>query len=303
MRKYINCVFVGIVSFLWASVYWLGDSNMWQVEKLVSLDLARPWVYRQLVSFLARAYMSVGIKADWALVLIVTLSGIGFYLALRELWFTLYRYDETEEIIPVMAVFVGTLLFGYNRLPYDLTTAFLFTLAFLYIFRADKVKYLVVFTLACLNRETAFLLILFYAVLSLIFFIGYKQLSYRYTLTMLLLQVYIYTLITYCLHLAFQYNAGSTLWVEPWQNLMRFANNLLLTLLHLSVTGVILWMVFRDWKYKSTYLKLAFWVIAPVMVLMYIVCGQNYEVRVFWEIYPVVGLLMIPKANLNLRKR
>lgn len=292
MKFYLNSLFVGLVSFLYGSVYWLGSSNLWQVQKIISLDLNRPWVYRQLVPFLTRILALTGMRIDWALVLIVTLSGVGFYLALRKLWFTLSRYDERDEIYPVLIVFAGLLLLGYNRLPYDLTTALLFTLAYLFIYTENKLGYLIVFTLACLNRETAFLLILFYVVISLV------RLQLMRDWWMTACQIYIYGLVTYCLRLVFQYNGGSTLWVEPWQNLVRFVNNPLLTLVHLSITGVILWLVFRDWKYKHVYLKLAFWIIAPILVVMYVVCGQNYEVRVFWEVIPVVGLLTIPKAKL-----
>lgn len=219
------------------------------------------------------------------------------------MWFTLNRYNERDEIYPVLIVFAGLVLFQFCHTIYDLATAFLFTLAFLYVFRANKVKYLIVFILACFNRETALLLILFYVVLWFIFKLTYGKRDTKYSVGMILIQVYIYGLITYCLRLFFQYNIGLPLWVQPWQNLMRFVHNPLLTLVHISVTVLILWMVFRDWKYKSDYLKLAFLVITPVLVVMYLVFGQAYEVRVFWEIYPVVGLLMIPKANLNLRKQ
>ena len=285
MKLYINSLFVGLVSFVWASIYWLGDANMWQVEKLTSLDLPKPWVYRQLVPELARLLSLTGLRIDYALALVVTLSGVAFYLSLRKLYFYYYPESSKGEIYVVGSVFVGMLVFGYNRLPYDLTTAFLMMLGLYYILTVQNWKYLIVFVFACLNRETSFLLILVYVVV-----LYYRKYGSYWWVTAC--QIYIYGLITYCLRLIFQYNPGSSLWVEPWQNLVRYANHPLQTIIYAMVLAVVLLRVFRNWNSKFYSLRLAFVVIAPILFVMFMVCGQAFEVRVFWEVYPLVVLLI-----------
>lgn len=288
MKLFINSLFVGLVSFVWASVYWLGVGNLWQVEKLTSLDLAKPWIYRQFVPELARLLSLTGLRIDYALVVVVTLSGVLFYLYLRKLYFHFYPESMKGEIYVIGSVFVGMLIFGYNRLPYDLMTAFLMTLGLYYIITLQNWKYLVVFALACLNRETAFLLLLVYGV----FWLYYHKYIPKLSWWMTACQIYIYGLITYCLRLVFQYNPGSTLWIEPWLNLVRYYNHPAQTVLYLGVMGIILWLVFRKWNTKSFALRLAFVTITPLLFVMFIVCGQPYEIRVFWECWGLVVTLI-----------
>jgi hypothetical protein len=282
LRKYLSAAAVGAVVFVWSSIYWLGPANLWQVEKLVSLDLPKPWVYRQLTPMLARLLSLTGLRIDLALVLIVTISGIGFYLALREL-IHLY-YGQASEIIIVASVFAGLLMFGYDRLPYDLTTAFLFSLALVYIAKGQTENYMMLFPLVCLNRETAFLLILLYAV--------YKP----HNVTEISYQVGVYALVMIVLRAIFADNGGVGYWIEPMRNIQRFINHPIQTLIHLTVMSAILFMVFKGWKEKPYFLRLAFMIFAPVLTGMYLIFGQAFEVRTLWEVYPVTVALCYPKV-------
>jgi len=279
---------VSISTFAYAAIYWLGDRNLWQAELLTSMNLHKPWVYRQLAPILARALASLGIRIDLALVLVVTIAGAGFYLSLRSLAFLFYKQDDTVEILLIVLVLCGMIMFGYGRLPYDLFVACLFTLAFRSIFLCRDNELLIIFSLACLNRETSFLLIIFMGVLAL-------KGGTRYLLTFQM--VLIFVLVQLVLRTVFYDNGGLVGWIEPMQNLLRFANHPERTLLHAVITLVLLWTACRDWRLKPYYFKLAFVSMAPALTLLYIIFGQAFEVRVFWECYPILALLMLPTLH------
>jgi len=292
-KKLLGIVIIGISTFEYAAIYWLGDQNLWQVELLTSPHLNKPWVYRQLVPILARGVASLlGIRIDLALVLVVTVSGIGFYFALRRLaalcCYRKRKLDDTAELLIILLVVLGLVLFNYGRLPYDLMTAWLFTLAFRYIALGKDDQLTIVFALACLNRETAFLLLLFMGMITI-----FSRERFVFTLKLSLL----FILIQAALHMVFRGNDGLEIWMQPELNLWRFIHQPARTLLHVAATVILLWIAAKDWDTKPGFLKLALNYIAPPLVLMYLIFGQAFETRVFWEVYPILALLMLPTLH------
>jgi hypothetical protein len=282
---------IGISTFQYAAIYWLGDANLWQVELMASLKLNKPWIYRQLVPMLARSIASLGIRIDLALVLVVTAAGVGFYLALRSLAFLFYKQDDKAEILIILLALLGMIIFGYERLPYDLMTASLFTLAFLYIARGDSIRLLIIFTLACLNRETSFLMITFLGMMA------FARVEARNRWGLMFFMTLIYIVVQLTLRIVFRENDGLSNWIEPALNLLRFKNHPVRTLAHASSTLVLLWLACKDWKQKPYFLRLALIAIGPPLVLLYLIFGQAFEVRVFWETFPILALLMLPTLH------
>jgi hypothetical protein len=284
----INVFLVFIVSLAYASVYLSKNYvGVWDSDLILSVDLNRPWVYRQLVPLLARLISALGVAPDLSIALIVTLSGVGLYVSLRRLALILYGNSDTLEVIVVVSVFLGMLLFGYKRLHYDLMTAFLFTLAPSLLLELKYDKYALLFPLICLNRETSFLLVLFWFVIIL------EKISFE-KIWLFLYQVFVWLGIRLILNTVFSNNGGADAWIEPLKNVGRFINNPLTTILHFFITAVLLYLVIKDWKYKPRFFKIAFMVFAPLLTSMYFVMGQAFEVRVFWEIYPVIVILSYP---------
>jgi hypothetical protein len=241
------------------------------------------------VPVLARALASLGIRIDLALVLVVITAGVGFYLALRSLAFLFYKQDDQAEIMIILLVLIGMLIFYDERLPYDLMTACLFTLVLQALARSDHRRLLIVFTLACLNRETAFLLIIFHAAV-LFLRQDVRQNGFR----VLTIQTFIFCFVQLYLHLVFSENPGSVAWIEPKQNLLQFMDHPHLTILHGSITSLCLLLIYKDWTQKPYFLRLALISMGPPLVLMYLAFGQAFEIRIFWEIYPILGLLLLP---------
>ena len=282
MKLYLNSLIVAVVSFFWSYIYYAGG--------LYPEDYTRPFVYRQLVPLLARGIEFLGVPAGVALVVVMTLSGVGFYLALRKLAQEFYHLSNKQELYLVAGVLGSMLVMGAYRKPYDLMTALLFTLAFRYMWRGRSREYFLVFVLSCVNRETTFLLILLYVVFSWLMSVPFWQ-----VFKMTVCQVMIFVLITYVLRIALAEAPGSGLWIEPAENIIRFTDQPYRFLLHLGGAFLVLWWVFREEPKKPTFWLVSFVVISPVLTLMYLVCGQAFELRAFWEISPLVIVLSIPK--------
>lgn len=275
---------VAIVSFLWSYIYYSG--GLWEE------DYTRPFVYRQLVPLLARGIEFLGVPGNIALIVVMTISGVGFYVALHKLASEFYYMDNRQEILLLVYLLASMLILGIFRKHYDLMTACLFA-SYLYCFWTDKKpEQLLIFALSCLNRETAFLLVLFYGV----YLFPMLQHKLRYEIVwMFISQVYLYVLITFALRFIFASTSGSDMWIEPIKNILKFVNQPYRSLLHLLGTLGVLWWMSRDWKQKPKYLRSAFSLLAPTLLVMYVVLGQAFEIRVFWELSPLVIILSLPK--------
>lgn len=104
-------------------------------------------------------------------------------------------------------------------------------------------------------------------------------------------QLGVYAIIMLLLHIRFAANPGMDAWLEPGKNIVRFISDPLRTLLHLAGAGGILYLVTRDWQSKPMLMRVAFLVLAPALTVVYLVAGQSFEVRVLWEMYPIVVVL------------
>lgn len=285
MKLYLNSLIVAVISFLWSYIYY--------ADGLWAEDYTRPFVYRQLVPLLARGIEFLGVPGNIALIVVMTLSGVGFYLALRKLAQEFYDLSNRQDIYLLVGTLASVLVLGIFRKPYDLMTVCLVSLFLYYFWTDQKVKHLITFALACLNRETAILLVLFYVV-YLFSLLKYKSVR-REIIGMSLLQGAIYLLITLGIRYMFAATEGSSAWIEPTENILKFSNQPYRTLLHLSVTIFLMWWMSRGWEHKPYYLRYAFSLFAPLLLIMYVVFGQAFEIRVFWEISPLVIILSLPK--------
>jgi hypothetical protein len=282
-RTHSNTIMVAIVSFLWSSLYYLNQPYL--------LGDIKPFVYRALVPMLAMGLELVGVSSGVSLVLVMTFSGVGFYLALRKLALEFSALSDWQELGIMVGVIVSMLLLMRERTPYDLMTAFLFTLGFYYIYTAKVYKYLALFILACVNRETSFLLILILAITWFPLVHKARDIFESAWLRIFLGSLGIFAITTYAIRQYFADYPGLSLWINPIENLTQLTQHPYQVISGiLLVIGMGLWM-FR--KHQPAFLKMSFFILAPVLLVMWIVCGQWGELRVFWEVMPVIILLMV----------
>lgn len=288
MKLYLNSLIVAVVSFLWSYIYYAGG--------LYPEDYTRPFVFRQLVPLLARGIEFFGVPAGIALVVVMTVSGVGFYLALRKLAQEFYKLNNWQELYLVTGVLVSMLVMGAYRKPYDLMTAWLFTASVFYIYTVRIWKYLLIFVLSSINRETTFLLILLSGVFWFPSFRRVWDVLKSNWLRLVLVQIVLFIGVSFIVRYLLSDAPGSSLWIEPVENILKFADQPYRFLLHVYGAIALLWWVRRGWEQKPEYLRSAFSLFTPLLVVMYLVCGQAFELRVFWELAPLVIILSLPKS-------
>ncbi|MFP4368031.1 MAG: hypothetical protein ACLFR2_00470 [Candidatus Kapaibacterium sp.] len=190
-----------------------------------------------------------------------------------------------HHLIAVASILLLPVMFRYYIYPYDFPTLLLFTLALAMLARGRFKAYIIVFILASINKETAILL----PMLWMIYFRhSRKQDPKKYWISAGL-QLGIFLVIRSIIMLIYMNNPG----VPAEFNFFEF-NFPYLFSPH-SVPGVMSFimlviLLFYRWKEKPKFLREALFMGIPLLALA-IFWGVIDELRIFYEIYPVLVLL------------
>jgi hypothetical protein len=266
---------------------WYSNFGSDYLYKTANSLMDRPFVYRALLPLLSQvAEQITGIGAEHWLMTFVVLCAVGFYFALR---YSIRMFAPTKNFD--LLAFLGSelllLLIIMAPYPYDVSTALTFILCYILLAQERWLLYLALFPLATLNRETTCLLIALFAVW------GFLHLPvWNYVLAGMY-QVFIWLGIRWVTAMAFADHAGSEGYFRLWHNLDVFGRVWWLTLTQFVLLAVIVYLVFRAWRTKPLFLRIAFIVLFPLQVCLYLLFGEAFEIRVFVEVWPVLWLLMI----------
>jgi hypothetical protein len=215
------------------------------------------------------------------------LSLQGFIWSLRYLFNSLYPVPRIyADITCVAALAALPYCFKYYSHLYDFPTLFLGTLAMGLMYNKQWGQYLTVFVLACLNKETAILLVLLYAVY-------YRQhLHIAPYKIRLVSQVIIFLCIKTVLTVIFIHNPGSIIEMHLFDhNLRLFKLYPPVTIgIWLAIGATLAFLVFYRWSEKPRFLRDAMWMCIP-LGLGILLFGFADELRVYYEVYPVIFLL------------
>jgi hypothetical protein len=192
-----------------------------------------------------------------------------------------------ERAVQLFAPIFGMLLipsFSWQFLyVYDIPVLFLSTACY-YCMAERKIRaYLVFFTLACLNKESAIIILIFFTLWF------YHRLPARHFVTLWAAQCLVYAIIKVGLTFTYYYNAGWFLENNIAQVLGRdlFSRSGYTRILTISIICFLL--TFR-WPEKPLFLKYVF-VLLPCMYVAYVLFGYPGEYRVFFDILPLMALL------------
>lgn len=247
----------------------------------------KPYVYRQLSLWSISLLDGIGFEYEFASMLFIAVSGAALVFALM---FMLITFDAPTlfelRALGLLALF--TIVFQRYLKPYDLPTAFFFTMAITLMARRQVAAYLFVFFLSSINRETTILLLPIFLVTF------WRRFNLEFYGLLATLQAVTFVTVQAVIRYIFRDAPGSSVWISPAQNIAAHLQVPLHAGLSLAVAGVILWLVLRNWKVKPIVLRTAFVVLAPALVLLYLVAGQAFEYRVFAEVYSVTALLVLP---------
>jgi len=219
------------------------------------------------------------------------LSLLGFVFALRCLLVACFRAPRVfADVVPLVALLgVRYLAIRYIHYVYDLPTLFLFTLGLALMVHGRWRLFLIVYAAGCLNKETTILLTLVFV----IHFLDKERMDRRLFSGLLLSQLAIFFSTELVLLLAFRDNPGSPI---EFHLLDRNFGMFLRFLANSSLSAEFTWfavavLTFYKWSSKPAFLRHGIWMLVPLLMLIPFL-GQLDELRVYYEVYPVVVLLL-----------
>lgn len=214
------------------------------------------------------------------------LSLLGFVFALRYLLTGVFRAPTVfTDLVPLLAA-LGLVLFFTHGYLYDFSTLLLFTLGLGLMVRANWRAYLPVFVLACLNKETAILLTLVFAV----HFYRNPRIDRARFARLLASQIAIYAAIRLLLTWIFRNNPGSLIEFHLHRHWAVYKRYPLLAIASTLLWILVAFLMFYKWREKPRFLLHGTLIIIPLFAL-HMLWGWPYEFRVFYEVYPIMVLL------------
>ncbi|MBU0679244.1 MAG: hypothetical protein KJ626_14170 [Verrucomicrobia bacterium] len=209
---------------------------------------------------------------------------LGYTYAIRYLAAAVLRANAGFfSWIALLSLFLLPPFFPFNYI-YDMPALFLTTLALALLARRKWVAYLLVYGLACMNKETTVLLT---AVFALYYFPRPLFKNVRYWM-LLVLQGLIFIGIQVLVLVLFRDNPGG----HTENYLLPHLRQLLraYSFSKAFTTVAVLLLVFNRWGEKPLVLRYASLMFIPLYVL-FVPYGYMGEIRVFYEVFPVVLLL------------
>jgi hypothetical protein len=174
------------------------------------------------------------------------------------------------------------ILFFWECKIYDLSSAMFTAFGLGLISRGKLDHYFAVFALASLNRETAFLLAIIFAVYC------FGKIGRKGWFLSVGFQAYLFLAIRLCVAVIVAGNAGSIAWIRPLENLHLFIDAPVMAIVHWLAFAWLVWFYFRRWDFMPRMIKISFAVMMPALIALYLVSGYAFEIRAFVEAFPVV---------------
>lgn len=213
-------------------------------------------------------------------------SIIGFALIFMKLILLFYTVeDKFLYLFSLIAVAGLPIFFKYYSYLYDFPQLFLFTIGLFLLAQQKWSFYLIVLAISTINKETSILL-------TFIYFIYYKNKLSKSVFTRLFVyQIFIYLLIKIVLTITFINNPGTFAEFQLFRNL-KMAPYSISQFVSFIIIGL---AIVYDWKSKPSFLRHSFSILIP-LILLSIVWGYFDEYRDYYEVYPVLLLLITHTA-------
>lgn len=209
----------------------------------------------------------------------------GYAYFLFKLGAQLFVHDQAIRwLAPVMGLLAASTFTRPTQYQYDIALLFLSAGCYFYMATRRFGLYLIYFTLACLNKETALFILVFFTVWF------YNRIPARMFVPLWAAQCLIYMLIKVVLAFVYLQNPGSYLEDGLFRvlNSEVFGRSNLYRILYICL--MIFLLTFK-WQEKPLFLRYGLWLI-PIIYLAFIVYGWPGEYRVFMDIMPLMALLV-----------
>jgi hypothetical protein len=254
---------------------------------MVDLTWDKPFIFRILMMVLARSiYLLFGLTAPASVASVIIISSVFMFFSLLY-FFEIYL---TDPILPAfVCVMLAALLTSYYRKIYDFSTIGFFCIALSLLARNKIHAYHLLFPLATFNRETTFLLMIFF----MVYFLG--RLPNKYYLYSMAYQGCCYVLIKIFLSIVFIHNGGKQFAFEPMKLIKQYSENPVPTIILLILLIGVVYLLCRQWDKKPAFLQTALLAMFPLQILLHLLMGYAFEIRVLAESLPIVFLICAPK--------
>ena len=216
------------------------------------------------------------------------LSLLGFVFAFRKLFDQIYSSPLWfKNIISIILLLAIPAMFQpqYSNYIYDFPTLFLFTLGLLLLKQRNWKFFLILFFIACLNKETIILLTLIFA----IHFYKDAEVSRKLYYQLLGAQLILFAAIKILLYILFVNNPGGFVEFHLIDRNYLLFNGYSLTTF--TILLIIILSIFSSWSEKPKFLRDALWIAIPLLILT-LFLGFFDELRDYYEVFPVVVLLI-----------
>jgi hypothetical protein len=256
------------------------------LQPMIDGSAARPYVYRVLAPILIDSFAKgLNISSEASCIMILYFSFIGFSLSFWYLATTFLQKRSAKTVTLFAPLSLIPLLVVQHHI-YDLPTLFFFTLALALLAREKFMAFLAVFFLTCLSKETSLLLILFFG-------LHFRKIPIRKFLYLLDAQILIYAAVRFSLMWQFRNNPGSIVEFHFFDQLAGYqAQPFTAIILAMFVAFVLAISIYKI-KEKPTFLRNAAITIGMPIAGLYIFFGMPFELRVFFEVAPVLYLLAV----------
>jgi hypothetical protein len=245
-------------------------SFSWGTPVLNSHYYEKPFVFRALVPTFATMFPNVDLAAS----VIILGFCVGLGLVMVEIVDAKWRVNSWNEFAISVSFLTSILVMEVYKEIYDIPSAFFFSLLLLLWIKEKYALSIPVFVLACINKETAVLII------PVLFIIGrsWKHLT---------IQVFTFILVKVMISWSLSDYPGQDFYFRPVENIVFHYENLLITI---GMIAFGIYAFLSTYKHKSNHYGLTVFVtlLFPAFILVYIVFGNPFEVRVFGEVMPIL---------------
>ncbi len=277
-----------LVSTYFGMFAWNTDPRT-ELYKMVYGLADKPFVTRVLVPLLIRGVAAIlPLSLDWIANVVMWLALLAYIAGMFHLVSALWRRSILTDVLVWGALIsLYPLMFSLGRHIYDFATLCLFTWALATLAHKQWRAYLIVFLLSCINRETTALLIGVYI------FHAYKLTTRSGLIKWSVFQIASYLLVRATIIWIFWDNPGTLTESRPLLQIdALILRPYLSTIFIVAGVGIATLILFR-WKLKSLFLRKAVIVILPALLISYLVFGNPFEIRVFYEAQPAAYLLSV----------
>jgi hypothetical protein len=292
---FFDVALLPLIVFSTLQQYLIWTENFGGVRYLKSIADShefRPYVYRVLVPLLARLLEKItGLAAYQWLNPLVVLAAVGLYFVLKRLLIEALRLHNPQQASFLTFLYLEAFLMSLMVFAkvHDVPTALLFTLAFLLLYRGNFLGYILLFPIVTLNRETSFLLIMFWLAW------GYRMVRDGYPvaryIVLLLYQVVIYLGIRIVIIKTFAYLPGEVFQWNVHKNYVTFTSHPLITLPLFLGFVTLVYVIWKGFPHVPAFFQVAVSTVFPLQVLLYLTLGFSWELRVFAESLPIIAVL------------